>query len=153
MTITMDDVRAGLDPDEPDYAAAAGLGPEALPFLDRLVRGADPMLAAKAAYLASLIPGEARSAVVAAAAASAEPTVRLAAAASLRNLDEAEAGRLADVLLDEADVGVRKQALRSVARFARSTATPSAAMTERVRRVAETDPEEALRDLAADELR
>jgi hypothetical protein len=56
MTITMRDARAQLDPEEPDYHQAAELGPAALPLLEQLVRGADPMLAAKAAYLASLIP-------------------------------------------------------------------------------------------------
>ena len=43
-------VRKYLDPEEPDYkAAAAALGAEALPVLESLVRGADPLLASKAA--------------------------------------------------------------------------------------------------------
>lgn len=146
MTITMRDVRACLDPDEPNYTSAAGLGPDALPHLAELVRGDDPMLAAKATYLASLIPDDEAAAIVATAAVSADTSVRVAAAASLRNLGEDSAGGIADVLLAESDVGVRKQALRSAARF------DSAAMAERVRRTSETDPEQALREIATDSL-
>jgi HEAT repeat protein len=146
MTITMSDVRAQLDPEEPNYDRAAELGPEALPVLDELVHSDDPLLAAKAAYLASLIPGERRASVLAAAAMSPEPTVRVAAAAGLRNLAEVDAGGLADDLLQDADVGVRKQALQSVAGFA------STAMAQRVRRVADTDSEEFLRGIAAESL-
>lgn len=147
MTVTMSDVRALLDPDEPNYDTAVELGPEALPVLEQLVRGDDPMLAAKAAYLASLIPGDQRLAVLDAAATSVEPTVRIAAAAGLRNLSAADADDLADNLLGDADFGVRKQALQS------ATVFRAPAMTERLRRVAETSPDEILREMAADSLR
>lgn len=146
MATTMEDVRAHLDPEEVDYEAAALLGPDALPVLDQLVHGDDPMLASKAAYLASLIPGDQRAAILADAAASPLATVRVAAASGLANLDEPQAERLADGLLTDDDVGVRKQALRSVSGFA------SASMAERVRRVAELDPEEHLRSMAAESL-
>ncbi len=41
MTVTMNDVRAQLDPDEPNYDAAVQPGAEALPVLEQLVRGDD----------------------------------------------------------------------------------------------------------------
>lgn len=47
-------------------------------------------------------------AVLDAAATSAEPTVRIAAAAGLRNLSAADADDLADNLLGDAEFGVRK---------------------------------------------
>lgn len=144
---TTDEVRAALAPDEPNYAAAARLGPAALPVLRDLVRGDDAMLAAKATYLASLIPDEARSDVLADAAGSAEPTVRVAAAAALTNLAAEQAVPLADTLLADSDVGIRKHALRAAAGFRRSSA-----MTDRVREVARTDPEPALRQQAQDAL-
>jgi hypothetical protein len=53
-------VRAALEPEEPDYAAAAQLGP-AVPHLQTLIQGDDPMLASKASYLASLIQGRAHA--------------------------------------------------------------------------------------------
>ena len=69
-----------MDPDEPDYAAAARLGEEAVPHLERLVRGDDAMLASKATYAASLIEGGADT--VETAADSEDPVVRVAAAAA-----------------------------------------------------------------------
>lgn len=147
MAATMDDVRAYLDAEEVDYEAAALLGAEALPLLEQLVHGDDPMLASKATYLASLIPGDQRSAILADAATSPVDTVRVAAASGLANLEEADAATLADGLLGDTDVGVRKQALRSVSGFA------STWMVERVRRVAEDDPADVLRTMAAESLR
>ena len=144
--ITMLEVRAYLDPEEVDYVAAAQLGPEALPLLEELIHGADPMLASKAAYLTSMIPGDRQVEILGAAATSSDATVRVAAASGLGNLEEAAAGDLADNLLVDEDLGVRKLVLRSLTTF------DSAAMTERVRRVAEADPEPVLRGLAAGSL-
>lgn len=152
MAVTLTDVRASLTPDEPDYTAAARLGPEALPFLEQLVRGEDPMLAAKAAYLASLIPGDARPAVLSTAAASANPVLRVAAAGGLRNLDAEQAEGLAARLLADSDVGVRRLALRSVAQF-RPHLQQLPAIAAQLRQIATQDPEQALRQAAANELR
>jgi HEAT repeat protein len=143
MAVTMSDVRARLDPEEIDYPAAAELGPEALPLLLELIRGDDPMLASKAAYLASLIPGNEQLPALSAAATSPHAAIRVAAASGLRNLSEEDADALADNLLGDPDIGVRKQVLRAAAGFS------SERMAERLRRVADEDPEEALRDLAA----
>jgi hypothetical protein len=113
MAVTEQQVRAHLDPEEPNYPAAAQLGPDALPVLEQLVRGPDPLLASKAAYLAALIPHENASRVLEAAAKSSDVTVRVAAAAGLRRLPDA-AESLAMDLVDDHDEGVRKVALRSV---------------------------------------
>lgn len=146
MTITMSEVRSHLDRDEVDYDEAAALGPQALPLLQELVAGDDPMLASKAAYLASLIPGEQQAQVLEMAARSADPLVRVAAASGLGNLDERNAESLADGLLGDDDLGVRKLAIRSVARFG------SDPMAVRLRRVADNDPDETMRDLAAQQI-
>ena len=111
MSVSMDDVRKVLDPDEPDYAAAARLGEEALAHLERLVRGDDPMLASKAAYAASLIEGG--SDVVETAAASEDPVVRVAAAAAVRNLPSGRARQMLRQLADDDDPGIRKVARAS----------------------------------------
>ena len=110
MAVTMDDVLAALDPEEPNYPKAAKLGPEALPHLDALVSSGDSMLASKATYLASMIKGADSGKVVAKAARSADPIVRVAAAAAASKLSDAGAS---DVLLDlvgDPDPGVRKVA-------------------------------------------
>jgi HEAT repeat protein len=95
MAVTMEQVRKALDPEEPDYAKAAKLGPEALPHLAKLIAGKDPGLASKAASLAGMIGGEKAAPVLEKAAASKDVRVPLVA---------------------DDDVGVQKVALRSVPR-------------------------------------
>jgi hypothetical protein len=114
MAVTMQQVRAELDPDEPDYACAAGLGADALPHLETLIEGADAQLAAKAASLAGMISAADSSAVLEKAARHGDPRVRVAAAAASRNLSDAEASRLLSHLVGDSDIGVQKVALRSV---------------------------------------
>ena len=143
MPITMEDVLAILTQDEVDYERARDLGPEAVPFLDQLVRGEDLNLASKAAYLASLIESDGSADVLAAAAARPEPVVRVAAASGIRNLKDTQAERLIDRLQHDADPGVRKVLVNSAAGFR----TPGVA--ERIRRIAEQDPEPFVRASAA----
>lgn len=114
MAVSMEDVRAALDPDEPDYERAALLGEDAIPHLRTLVEGEDPMLASKAAYLAGLIGGDEASEVVLVAAHSDDAAVRVAAASSTTRLsDEATEAVLVDLVVDS-DPGVRKIAYRAV---------------------------------------
>jgi hypothetical protein len=114
MAVDMGQVRAALEPEEPDYAAAAKLGPDALPHLAALIDGSDASLAAKAAYLAGMIGGDASAAAVAKAARSSQPTVRVAAAAAARHLSATESEPVLLNLVDDADPGVQKVALRSI---------------------------------------
>lgn len=114
MPVTMADVRAVLEPEEPDYAAAAALGQDAVPHLAELVRGADPMLASKAAYAAGVIGGAQAAETVLEAARSDEVTVRVAAAAAAANLDAGPASEVLESLVGDSDPGVRKVARASV---------------------------------------
>src|SRR5688500_7828493 len=96
-------VRAALDPDEPDYRiAAANLGPEALPHLEAIIHGPDRMLASKAVYLAGLIPHERSTVLLEQAALSDDPDIRAAVAGTARNLPEPDASRvLLPLVIDE----------------------------------------------------
>lgn len=115
MPTSLENVRAALLPDEPQYAvAAATLGADALPHLAALVAGDDVGLASKAAYLASMIDPADTTNAVRTAAEHSEPVVRAAAAGAAGNLSEAAAEPILMSLLDEEDVGIRKVALRSV---------------------------------------
>lgn len=144
MTVTMEDVRAHLEADELDYpAAATALGRDALPHLRELVQGPDGMLASKAIYLASVIGGAEAAAILDSGSRQPDPIRRVAAASGLRNLGQEAAAPVADQLLTDDDMGVRKVTLKAVASFG------SPAMKRRVREAAEHDPEPALRDLAA----
>lgn len=112
MAVSEADVRKYLDPEEPNYAkAAAALGAEALPVLERLVSESDPLLASKAAYLASLIPDPGAARVLDVAARSPEATVRVAAAAGAQRRPELTA--VLDTLATDRDQGVRKVAGRA----------------------------------------
>jgi hypothetical protein len=114
MAISLDEVRRVLDPDEPNYKAAARLGTEALPHLQALVAGDNPMLASKAAYAASLLEDATGQEVVNAAARSADPTVRVAAAAAARNLPADSARVVLSQLITDDDPGIRKVAIASM---------------------------------------
>lgn len=142
MSVTMKDVRAYLDPDEPDYAEAAKMGPDAISYLKELVNGPDIMLASKAAYLASLIKSDKSVSVLEAAAGNREPVVRVAAASGLRNLSEQDAGKVSDLLIEDRDTGVRKITLKSISGFR------SPKMIAKVQKLAEKDPESFIRDMA-----
>ena len=114
MSVTMKAVLEVLEPDEPNYDKAASLGPDSLPHLRTLVQGDDPMLAAKAAFAASLLEGDQGKDVVAAAAHSETASIRVAAAAAANNLPADSAAVVLMDLVDDSDPGVRKVALSSV---------------------------------------
>lgn len=114
MSVSMQDVRKVLDPDEPDYDAAAALGADALPHLQALVEGNDSMLAAKAAYAAGMLEGDQGSEVIRTAAQSDRAVVRVAAASAAGNLPGEAAAPVLTGLAADPDAGVRKVALDSV---------------------------------------
>jgi hypothetical protein len=126
MAVTMNDVKAALDPEEPNYEKAAKLGAEALPHLEALVSSGDTMLASKATYLASLIKDDKSSDIISAAAQSDDPVVRVAAAAAASNLTAAGASPILEELVGDPDPGVRKVARTSV------PAKPTAALTRKL---------------------
>jgi HEAT repeat protein len=143
VTVTMEDVRAELDREEPNYEEAARLGAEALPFLEELVKSPDVMLASKATYLASLIRGDRSVKILAMAAEHPDPVVRVAAASGLRNLSEHDAGTVLDKLASDEDHGVRKVAVKSV------SGLRSPEIVARIQKIAESDPEPFIREIAS----
>ena len=127
MAVTMKDVRAALDPEEPNYPKAAKLGADALPHLEVLVSSGDTMLASKAAYLASLIKGAKSADIVRTAAQHDEPAVRVAAAAAASNLAASGASDVLVELVGDPDPGVRKVARAAV------PGKPTAKLSKRLR--------------------
>ena len=114
MPIDMEQVKAALDPEEPDYAKAAKqLGADALPHLEKIIGGSDTSLAAKATYLAGLIGGDRSVPAVAKAARSTQAVVRIAAAAAAAHLPAQHSNAVLLQLVDDADHGVQKLAMRS----------------------------------------
>jgi HEAT repeat protein len=137
---TIDEIRSALDSEEPDYdSLAKELGAEALPHLRALVVRESPLLASKATYLAGMIGGELAAPVVQEAASSADATVRVAAAAAAAMLSESDASDVLVSLVDDADTGVQRVALRSV------PANPSADLYSRVEALGAADTSDTIR--------
>ena len=145
MAVTMNDVRAALDPEEPNYERAAKLGAEALPHLEALVNSGDTMLASKATYLASLIKDGKSTDIIATAAQSDDPAVRVAAAAAASNLTASGASPILEELVGDPDPGVRKVARTSV------PAKPTAALTRKLEDIGDEGEGEADVDGLADQ--
>lgn len=136
MAVTMVQVRAVLDATEPDYAQAVKLGPEALPHLEKLVKGADALLASKAVYLAALLQDECSVRIVREAAVREDPTVRIAAAAAARYLPCVPVSDILIPLVSDKDRGVQRVALESV----RADATAELRATIERLMTSESDP-------------
>jgi HEAT repeat protein len=140
---TNEEVRAVLDRDEPNYdEAAATLGPDALPILQRFVEGGDALLASKAAYLAGRIGDPAASPILELAASRPEAGVRAAAASGAQFIGGA-AESVILALVDDDDVSVRKFALRAVPE------QPSSELLAKLAVLREAEPEPMVRELAA----
>jgi HEAT repeat protein len=151
MPITMADIRAALDPEEPNYDKAAGLGVAALPFLEQLVRGHDLLLAAKATYLAAKIGGPRATPILLDAASHADSSVRVAAAGASSGVSPAEADRVLSTLLSDRDAGVRKVAVRSAATHA--SRPTGKTLRDRLEERVKVDADPSVRRLARDLLK
>ena len=144
--VSMDDVIRQLDREEPIYEQAAQLGPDAIPHLLALLRGNDSMLAAKAATLAGAINVPESDTVLELAAQHADPVVRVAAAASAKNLTRIPRS-LATRLLIDPDAGVRAWTLKAV-EFHRPDG-----LRATVEELIERDPDPGLRERAREVLK
>ncbi|QQZ58942.1 hypothetical protein JI735_19635 [Paenibacillus sonchi] len=105
-----------LDRDEPDYNAAADMGPEILPYLLDITKNGGDRLAPRAVYTASLIQSDKVTEVLNEGASSLIPEVRVATAAAINNqqhLGDSISDAL-KFLLNDNDLGVRKMALTSI---------------------------------------
>ncbi|MEC2257865.1 hypothetical protein P9H08_14495 [Bacillus cereus] len=112
--MVMDLLRSLLNRDEPDYTKAAKLGAEAIPYLLELVKGAEPRLAPRAVYTASLINNEQAVNVLEEGMKSLIPQIRVAAAAAVRHQPNHVGNKFIPPLLEDNDIGVVKVTLQSM---------------------------------------
>ncbi|MED3025640.1 MULTISPECIES: HEAT repeat domain-containing protein [Bacillus cereus group] len=107
-----------LNRDEPDYAAAADLGPESIPILLDLTKNGGKEIAPRAVYTASLIQYEKTNQVLEEGASSSIPDVRVATAAAFKNFNQQSMGdvdsNILTSLLQDEDAGVRKVTLSTI---------------------------------------
>jgi HEAT repeat protein len=142
MPVTMQQVLASLWPDEPNYDAAKGLGPEALPHLAAIALGADLMLASKAVYLTGVIGGREAARILMEAAGNREVILRAAAAGALAHVRDIAYVPVLIRLLGDDNTDVRRVAIQSV---------PPELMPEIrgvLEKMAESDTDPSIRDLA-----
>jgi hypothetical protein len=142
MSMTIDQVLEAIYPEEPSYVQAAELGPDALPLLDRIAQGDDPMLASKAVYLAGSIGGGESLEILKKAVKSREVTIRIAAAAATALYQPQQSKEILSSLLRDKDINVRKVALQSVIQLKID------ALSNQVQELSDRDPEEFIRNLA-----
>jgi hypothetical protein len=115
MPVTIRDVVRLLSPDEANLnQAAEALGAEALPLLELLIRGPDPMLASKAVYVTGQIGGGRATEILRLGATRRDRMVRIAAATTLRSLPSDQANALLETLLVDNDAECRQIAIEAV---------------------------------------
>jgi len=147
MALAADELRALLNTYEPDFRKlAALLQADDLTQLSELVQGDDRLLAARAAYAITLVHDESAIAALDTAASSPVDTVRIAAASGLKHLKGFDVTELAQRLLADADLGVRKLAIRSAKELGIDALKPA------LQEVASKDAEPGLRALAHEAL-
>jgi HEAT repeat protein len=141
MAVTLQQVKAHLDQEEPDYESAASLGPEALPHLLQLVKDGEPGSASKATYLAAAIGGDRSLPVIEEAVASPNLVIRAAAAGALRRLQDIPVAA-ANALLDDKDPGIRHLTLQALEIHLPQN------FKAKVQNISQNDPEAAVRSIA-----
>ena len=143
MAMTLEQLRAMLAADEPDYAGLARLGPQVLPHLRKLIASPDEGIASKAASLASRINDDRAVDVLRDAANSPSSLVRLAVAGGVSRVTRPAASAVLMALLSDRDAGVRKLAIKS------SVSRDNAALLAKIGDLSRSDPTPTVRLLAA----
>jgi HEAT repeat protein len=113
--MTLEQLKQQLSSIEVDDATYVGIGPAEVPQLDQLVNGPETWLASRAIFALSQVRTAAATAILARSAADPRPELRVAVAASTKNLPPAEANGVLLQVLNDVELGVRKFAIRSVA--------------------------------------
>ncbi|WP_293998959.1 HEAT repeat domain-containing protein [Sphaerotilus sp.] len=143
MAVTMQQVLAEIDREEPDYPTLARFGADALPHLKLIAGADDPLKASKAAYAATLIGGAGATELLRTAAEHHDPQVRIAVAHGLQNMGSAAPSDLVLKGLGDVDAGVRKRALGTAGMLRRAD------FGQQVNAMVQHDPAEHLRSAAA----
>lgn len=135
-------LRDRLSAIEPDHGTYAGIGPDEIPLLQRLLKDREAWMAARAVFALAEMHDPRAAKVLLTAAVDSRPEVRIAVAACAIRLEVADANRVLASLLADREIGVRKFAIRSV------TTEHDPAVQAQVRHIQSTDPVPAIRRAA-----
>ena len=146
MPLTLAALKEQLSSIEVDGATYDGIGPSDVPLLEQLVRDPETWLAARAIFALSQLRSAAATAILAGSAADPRPEIRVAVAASAKNLPAEDASGILLQALNDPELGVRKFAIRSVA------PQHAASVQAKLRELEAGDPAPSLRDAAGAKL-
>lgn len=144
---TYEEVRSILSVIEPEEEMYLQLGPEDLPHLQRMLHEPEPWRAARAIHAASRLGSVAAHALVSGAAGDSRREVRAAVAMASQWLAPEAGNAVLEKLLDDADLSIKKLAIKSVNRNA------SPGLLAKLKAVSEVAGNDHLKGLAGEQLR
>jgi HEAT repeat protein len=145
--MTLEQLRNQLSDIEPDARTYAGIGSAEIPLLEQLLQDKEPWMAARAVFALSRISDAKAITILSGAVADPRPEVRVAVAASVRNLKPQDGSNILLKLLTDKDLAVRKFAVQAVSE------THDGAIHAKLRDIQTQDPVPQIRDIARSKLR
>lgn len=144
MSMSSSALREQLSAIEPDESTYEGIGASEVDALRELLEDEEAWLAARAAHALSRIDSDTARDALLSAAESSRTEVRVAVAASAGALSPTVSDEILLRLLDDADIGVRKFAIKS------TSAENSDLVRKRVVDIAKSDSSSALEEIATE---
>jgi hypothetical protein len=146
MPRTLEQIKGQLSAIEPDDGIYDGIGPSEIPLLDQLVQHSEGWMASRAVFALSRIPDSRSVAVLSRVAADPRQEVRVAVAASMKNLNPKDADGILIRLLTDSELGVQKFAILAV------SGAHDAAVHAKLKDIQTRDPSPLIREVAKSKL-
>jgi HEAT repeat protein len=146
MPMTFEQVKNQLSAIEPGNSIFSGIGPSEIPSLKKLLQDKEAWMAARAVFVLSRIRDAKATALLSQIVADSRPEIRVALAASAHNLKPDDANDILVQLLGDADLGVRKFAVKSV------SSAHNTAVHQKLKDIKLRDPALPIRKIADDRL-
>jgi hypothetical protein len=144
MAISEQNLLLALSNEEPRYSEIlAKLDEDAVAYLSELSKGKDTMLATKAIFLAGLYNKPSGHAIVERASKSTVLLKRIASASALEYMPEEQRDKLAEKLIDDADVSVQKLVIKAAGK------SKSVKLREKFSKLSKDSPSKFIRDLVS----
>jgi len=147
MPMTLKQLKDKLSAIEPTDRVYSGISPSEIPVLKRLLQDKKPWVASRAVFALSRISDPKAIAILSKAAVDSRPEVRVAVAASARNLKAKDASKILLKLLADPELGVRKFAVQSVSK------AHGAVIYRKLKELETRDPAPPMRAIAKERLR
>jgi hypothetical protein len=144
MAISEQNLLLALSNEEPQYfEILAKLDENAIAYLSELSKGRDTMLATKAIFLAGLYNKPSGHAIVESAAKSTVLLKRIASASALEFMPEAKRDKIAEKLIDDADISIQKLVIKAAG------SSKSVKLKEKFLKLSKDSPSKFIRDLVS----